>query len=177
MNRKTPCDTQPARRGSVAESSRDAAARLLASQRFGVLATTHAGEPHASLVAFAVTADRQSVVFTTPRASRKYANLRSEPHVALLIDNRANRASDVRSAAALTVLGRVVEPRGRMRDALRVLFLARHPGLAGFVEASGTALCRIVSSRYVLVDRFQHVVDLEPKALLACLRAGDPRDE
>ncbi len=165
MSRAPSRITRPARRIPAATSAHAAATRLLARQRFGVLATTQAGEPHTSLVAFAVTADRQSVVFATPRATRKYANLRSEPRVALLIDNRSNRASDVRSAAALTIVGRVVEPRGVARAALHALYLARHPGLAGFVQAPGTALCRIAVSRYVIVDRFQHVRNLEPEAL------------
>jgi hypothetical protein len=67
---------------------------LLESQRFAVLATDDHGQPFASLMAFAATEDLRHMVILTERTTRKYANLRSNPRVALLIDDRENKGSD-----------------------------------------------------------------------------------
>ncbi len=51
---------------------------LLAAQSLGVLATSLAGQPHPSLVAFVAGADLRQVWFATERATRKYHNLLAE---------------------------------------------------------------------------------------------------
>jgi hypothetical protein len=45
---------------------------LLAAQPLGVLATSMAGQPYTSLVAFVADADLRQVWFATERATRKY---------------------------------------------------------------------------------------------------------
>ena len=86
MNRAAPDDPQRQLRA------------LLEEQQLAVLATSEAGRPYTSLVAFAVTPDLDAILFATERATRKHANLTTEPRVALLVDNRAHRERDLYEA-------------------------------------------------------------------------------
>jgi nitroimidazol reductase NimA-like FMN-containing flavoprotein (pyridoxamine 5'-phosphate oxidase superfamily) len=131
---------------------------LLESQQFAVLATHTAGQPYASLVAFAASADMATLYFATNRATRKYANVSSDPRVALLIDDRSNTAADVQAAVAATATGVCREAGAGEREAALLLYLAKHPHLEGFVRAPDCALLRVNVEAYCLVDRFQHVV-------------------
>ncbi|MFA5205835.1 MAG: pyridoxamine 5'-phosphate oxidase family protein [Lentisphaeria bacterium] len=134
--------------------------QLFRTQQLGVLASQNAGQPHASLVAFAAAADLQRLVFATPRATRKYANLKADPRVALLVDNRANRDADLHKAMAVTAYGRVLELSGAERDTHLELYLGKHPHLLEFVTAPSCALMAIVVQTYSVVDRFQRVTEL-----------------
>jgi len=132
---------------------------LLASQRFAVLATDDHGQPFASLMAFAATDDLRHLVVLTERTTRKYANLKSNPRVALLIDDRENKGSDTEDCVVVTALGKA-EDLGRDAGApLLELFLARHPYLAAFAASPSCAIVRVEPSSYQLVSRFQQVVE------------------
>jgi len=61
---------------------------LLKTQRLAVLATHREGQPYGSLVSFASTQDAKHILFATTRATRKYADLRADPRVAIVIDDR-----------------------------------------------------------------------------------------
>jgi hypothetical protein len=78
----------------------------------------------------------------------------------MLIDSRSNRADDFADAAAVTVLGVVEEVTGEERPAFLEAFLAKHPHLADFTAAPSCALLRLNVETYILVTRFQHVVEL-----------------
>ncbi len=136
---------------------------LLATQRLAVLATQSQGQPYGSLVSFASTRDSREILFATSRATRKYANLKADPRVALVIDNRSNRESDFQEAMAATATGRAEEvPDAERADLLRV-YLAKHPYLADFVAAPTCAFLRVRVETYYLVSRFQQVTALEVK--------------
>jgi nitroimidazol reductase NimA-like FMN-containing flavoprotein (pyridoxamine 5'-phosphate oxidase superfamily) len=144
---KTEIDIQPALRA------------LLESQRFAVLATDDHGQPFASLMAFAATEDLRHMVVLTERTTRKYANLQSNPRVALLIDDRENKGSDTEDSVVVTAIG---EARELDRDAgapLLELFLARHPYLAAFAASPTCAILCVRLSSYQLVSRFQQVLE------------------
>ena len=136
--------------------------RLFAAQRFGVLATSGDPWPYATLVGLAVSDDLRSIVFVTNRATRKYDNIGRDPHVSILVDDRRNRATDFIEASALTALGAAAETTGGEREEAAALYLARHPHMSGFVAGEGAALVRVAVSRYILVSRFQEVVEWTP---------------
>lgn len=133
---------------------------LFASQRLGVLATSQQGQPYTSLVAFAFSEDLRQLYFATTRATRKFANLQSDPRVSLLIDSRSNRSDDFREAVAVTALGSAREVTGQERQKLMDAYLVRHPSLEEFLRTPTCALLRIKVRRYALVSRFQNVVEL-----------------
>ena len=132
---------------------------LFANQCLAVLATDHNGQPYASLVAFAASADLRELFFATTRDTRKFANLQANSRVSLLIDNRANQVTDFSAAVAVTVLGSSAELTGPERRAGTALYLAKHPHLAEFVAAPSCALIRVRVQSFFLVSRFQNVVE------------------
>jgi len=141
-------DTDPIRRQ---------AARLLATQKLAVLATHGAGQPYGSLVSIAVTDDLRHVLFATTRSTRKFENLRADPRVALVVDNRQNTEADLHRAMALTLTGRAEEIPPEDRDAGLRLYLERHPYLKDFVTSPTCALVRVRVQSLYLVQRFQEV--------------------
>ena len=133
--------------------------RLLASQSLGVLSTQGEEVPYASLVAFTNSADLRHIYFATSRSTRKFANLARVPRIAMLIDSRANQALDFHSAQAVTVIGDAAPLDPQAADRMRSDYIDRHPYLKDFVTATSCALVDIRVSRYILVERFQNVVE------------------
>ena len=132
---------------------------LFRSQRFAVLATDDHGQPFASLMAFAATEDLGQVVVLTERATRKFANLKANSRVALLIDDRENKGSDTQDSVAVTALGEAQEVDPDAGAPLLELYLARHPYLAAFAAAPGCAIIQVRIKSYLLVSRFQKVIE------------------
>lgn len=138
--------------------------KLLQSQPLAVLATQGRGQPYTSLVAFASSDNLKRLYFATTRSTRKYANLSGDSRVALLVDNRSNKASDFRWAMAATATGTADEVNPRRRKSALALYLAKHPHLEDFVQSPTCALCEIRVQTYFVVTRFQHVVEVHVKA-------------
>jgi heme iron utilization protein len=135
--------------------------RLMTEQRLGVLCTAQPdGQPYTSLVAIAASGDLKQAAFATLRVTRKFANLSSEPRVALLLDDRANQPSDLLDAASVTLLGRAREIEGDARVRWTTALLARHDTLADFLGSQDCAVVAIEVDRLLLVTRFQRVTEL-----------------
>ena len=134
---------------------------VFAAQRFCVLATQGHGQPYGSLVAFAETDDLRQIVFATNRDTRKFSNLVSEPRVAVVIDSRSNSDVDLRTAVAVTALGPAHEAVGDEKKRLAQMYLAKHPGLAGFIGAPRMAICAVRVEDYI-VARFSGVTRMQP---------------
>ena len=132
---------------------------LFTSQKLAVLGTHQGGQPYGSLVAFAATSDLRNLVFSTTRATRKFANLKSDPRVSMVFDNRSNRVADFRKAVAATALGRAREVRGKERENLAEMYLAKHPHLKEFVGSPTCALVKMRVEVYYVVWRFQNVFE------------------
>jgi nitroimidazol reductase NimA-like FMN-containing flavoprotein (pyridoxamine 5'-phosphate oxidase superfamily) len=132
---------------------------MFTTQRFCVLATQGQGQPYGSLVAFAETDDMKQLVFATSRETRKFSNLVSEPRVALVIDSRSNSDSDLKNAVAVTALGPAHEAAGDEKERLARVYVAKHPGLAGFIGSPDMAVCVVEVEDYVIA-RFDEVTKL-----------------
>ncbi|NYT01200.1 MAG: pyridoxamine 5'-phosphate oxidase family protein [Methanosarcinales archaeon] len=134
---------------------------LLGSQPLAVLATEKGGQPYASLVAFAATPDLHSLIFATSRSTRKFANMQSSPHGALLVDNRTNHISDFRDGLAVTAAGKVGEVEDDKKEEMAAIYLRKHPHLAWFLQSPNLALMSLQVSSYTLVSKFQCVVEMD----------------
>jgi putative heme iron utilization protein len=132
---------------------------LFRSQRFAVLATDDHGQPFASLMAFAATEDLGEIVLLTERATRKFANLKANARVALLIDDRENKGSDTQDSVAVTALGEAQEVDPDAGAPFLQLYLARHPYLTAFAASPGCAIIGVRIDSYLLVSRFQKVIE------------------
>lgn len=126
--------------------------------RFAVLATSDNGRPYTSLIAFALLPDRRTLIFATPKATSKYRNITNQPAVSILLDNRSQRADDLHSAQAVTLLGTAKEVRTTAQMAhYRVAFVDKHPELAAFIDEPDTALIAVTIRQAIYVARFQDV--------------------
>lgn len=142
------------------DKTRQSLRDLFETQRLAVLSTHKDGRAYASLVAFVVTDDLKELLFATARSTRKFGNLDANPHVAMLIDSRSNRAADFHEAIAVTATGTAEEVPESALEALRERYLQKHPHLVEFVTAPTCALVRVKVDCYYLVSRFQNVVEL-----------------
>lgn len=123
---------------------------LFTSQRLAVLATQSAGQPYSNLVAFAATDDLKQLVFVTGRHSQKYANLKENNKVALLVDSRRNQVTDFERAVAVTAIGAAEESRGEERDFLTRVYVAKHPRLAEFMQRPDSAVVKVTARDYIV---------------------------
>lgn len=134
---------------------------LFAEQYFAVLATRTGDQIHTTLVAFAATPDLQTMYVCTPRATRKYSNLKQNPSVSLLVHNSANRATDIRRSIAVTVAGQAREVPESEIDAARSVYLGKQPHMRAFATSPNTAIIDVSVDRYDIVAHFQDVTILE----------------
>ena len=133
---------------------------LLETQLLGVLGTQHDGEPYTSLVGFTATPDLKQLLFATGRSTRKLANLKADARASMMVDNRSNRPSDFTESSAATAVGVVEEIGEAERPELERIFLAKHPQLADFVRSPSCIFLRLRVSVYMVVTRFQQVIEL-----------------
>ena len=137
--------------------------QLFALQRSAALATTEAGRPYLSLMAFVASEDLQYMVIATYRNTRKYRNMQTDPRVALLVDNRANLPSDPQQAIAVTALGQAEEVGAAEKRRFLTLYLTRHPDLETFATSPDCALIKVKVDRYYVVSNFQEVREVTPR--------------
>jgi len=133
---------------------------LFARQRLGVLATHGPEHPYASLVAVRASDDLRRVYFSTPRATRKFHFLSSDPKVAMLVDTRSDEDLDFHQAVAATAVGTARELEGEERAEQLAAFLQRHPHLKPFASSPTSALVELAVETYYIVRRFQNVTEL-----------------
>jgi hypothetical protein len=79
----------------------------------------------------------------------------------VLIDNRTNRDSDLRSAVAVTATGAAEELKDDQKERLLQLYLVKHHNLEKFVHSPESALFRVRVKRYYIVRNFQEVRELK----------------
>ncbi|HPD97865.1 MAG TPA: pyridoxamine 5'-phosphate oxidase family protein [Synergistales bacterium] len=137
--------------------------KILRSQKLGVLGTCGTAGPFCSLVGFSFEKDLSHLFFSTPRSTRKYANLAECGKAALLVDNRMNRPEDLHDAQAVTVTGTVRELKDPERERAEKIHIERHPYLAGFSSSPTTAIFSLEVDEYSLVSRFQNVMIMRVK--------------
>ena len=132
------------------EELSDLIKRVLASQRFAVLATQSEGQPYSSLIAFAEADNLRSLIFVTSRDTRKYSNTQANRKVAVLVDSRTNQVSDLQNAVAITAIGTIEEVAESNRDYLSGIYLSKHPQLSDFLHKPSNALVKVVVTEYVV---------------------------
>lgn len=138
----------------------DALRRLLVSQQVAVLSTHHGGQPYGNLVGFAASHDLRSLFFATARTTRKFANIQADGRVAMTIDNRRRSEADFFEALGVTACGRAEENAKSPKSRFLKRYLTKHPYLKDFVMSPNCAFIRVRVEKYVIVRRFQEVVEL-----------------
>ena len=157
---------EPKKIPSVTEKgAADVAKRLRAlgaKEPFAVLATNEDGRPYTSLISFAITPDLKTVIFATPKNTRKFKNIMDTKDVAVLIDNRSNRKRGFVETQAITIVGTArTLRRGRSWLEYAGTFLKKHPDLEEFINASTTALILIDVKSCIHVGNFQTITVMD----------------
>jgi hypothetical protein len=135
---------------------------LFEAQKLAVLATHFSGAPYGNLVAFASSEGISCLLFVTSRSTRKYENISADARVALVIDNRSNELRDFGDAMAVTALGQALEMEDPEKSGLLGSYLEKHPYLNDFVNSPSCALFKVNVEKYIIVSRFQNVMELFP---------------
>jgi len=139
----------------------DEISELLRQQPLAVLATQGEEYPYCTLVGFAASDDLRSLFFATIRDTRKFRHIQRHAQVSMLIDSRANTARDFKDALALTVLGEARLEEGSDRPEHVARYLNKHPYLKDFVSNPNCGFMRLEVYRYILVSRFQEVLEVK----------------
>lgn len=140
---------------------RAAIAGLLNEQRLAILATVSQQSPYCNLVAFTPSDDLQTIIFTTPRSTSKYANMMHNPNVSLLVDDRMRSGVNFQSGMAVTAVGAVAPVGPQEEDALKSRHGARHAELNDFIYSPDCALVQVRVVRYILVSSLRDAAVLE----------------
>jgi len=137
---------------------------LAGEQLFGILCTQTDGQPYGSMIGFAFSDDLRHAVFATPKATRKYRNLRNCHNVALVVNNRDRHPTELMKIEAFTATGIAEELEDCDTDSpwARLLIDKQHY-LKSFLDSSTTALFRIKIVRFFFVSSFQEVREWRPQ--------------
>jgi heme iron utilization protein len=128
--------------------------KLCTQQKFAVVATQNDTEPYTSLVAFSATKDLSYLIFATLRQTRKFTNIKKNPKISMLIDNRENLSSDVKNAIAITVVGTAYEIKDDTQSFIDIL-LKKHPYLTEFIRNKNCALIGLSVEKFFIARQFQ----------------------
>jgi nitroimidazol reductase NimA-like FMN-containing flavoprotein (pyridoxamine 5'-phosphate oxidase superfamily) len=107
-----------------------------------VLATTGAGGPHTSLMAYVCSADVRTITLVTARNTRKYQNLCTEPRVSLLVDTRDRDARGNVRALTIEGVSALIQDAATVAEA-HAEMLRRHPHLHGLMEQPDIVFVRV----------------------------------
>ena len=137
--------------------------QLCDSQSLAALSTCSGDQPYGSLVGFVASNCLKELLFATLDNTNKYENIRQNPKVALLVDNRNNKAEDFEQAASLTAIGKaeIIEP--DQKDLHAEFLLEKLPELKEFVEMEHCVLVAVAVEKYQLVNGIHDVQELEIK--------------
>jgi heme iron utilization protein len=129
-----------AQAGAEAAGGAAAVRALLAEESVAVLATVsrrHGGAPYGTLVPYALDA-RGAPLLLLSALAQHTQNLEADPRASLLVFDGAAAAKDPRTAARVTLVGRVVRvPEGGRADA-EARYVARHRAARGLLNLDFT---------------------------------------
>ncbi|WP_027190045.1 pyridoxamine 5'-phosphate oxidase family protein [Fundidesulfovibrio putealis] len=123
-------------------------AQMIRERDLCVLATSAGDLPHASLMSYAVEPNLQYIHMATPANTRKWANLKRNPNMALLIDERekalAGNTTQTRAQTRALTVGCELFPVDDDQEKARILGIlaAAHPHLRDFLTAPEIVIIR-----------------------------------
>jgi len=119
-----------------------------------VLATVSGGKPHCSLMSYISDEEGNEIYLISHKQTKKYANLKENPVVSLLIDTREEEKGEKRiEIKALTVSGEFQTIKdSKKRDSIRSKFLKKHSHLVDFLNDPGTEIFSIRIKSFQLLD-------------------------
>lgn len=127
---------------------------LMEKQKYGVIATKGENGLYTNLIAFFSSDDLKNIYFVTSNKSKKYYNIKKNPNVSFLIDNRKNNYDDIINATALSITGVAKEIKKNLSE-IKNSFIKKHPKLKRFSEFSESVFIDINVKKFIYVNKFQ----------------------
>lgn len=137
----------------MGENYREKARSLIRAQDICVLATASEKGPYCSFMAYASNTSCTEIYMVSFRDSRKYRNMRENPSVCLLIDNRRETSTRYTEIEALNISGRfqpIIEE--SERALIHEELSKRHPGLTDLFENPGVETIKIIIESVLLLE-------------------------
>ena len=141
---------------------KDYISKMLANNRFAVLATESQGKPHASFIAITATDDLLKLYFATYRNTQKYSNLMQNENVSILIENR-NAQENVQQISILTAFGKAKKLEVENCEAILNAHLVVHPEQNTFIRSSDCTIFVVNVDAYQLVLSIDDIKWWKPK--------------
>jgi nitroimidazol reductase NimA-like FMN-containing flavoprotein (pyridoxamine 5'-phosphate oxidase superfamily) len=136
--------------------------KMLANNRFAVLATESQGQPHASFIAITATENLLQLFFATYRNTKKYSNLMQNENVSILIENRDTHEIE-QKISILTAFGKAKELDVENYDAVLNAHLVIHPEQNDFLKSTDCTLFVVNVDAYQMVLSIDDVKWWKPK--------------
>ena len=130
---------------------------VLERNRLAVLATQRDGQPHASLMAFTPIDGLRFLAFATYRDTIKYASIRRDRRVAILVEDRDSGAGHPGKRLVVTALGEAIETPDEERQRHVAAHLARHPDLLKFLSSPECEFIRVAVHAYQVTSSVDDV--------------------
>ena len=118
-----------------------------------VLATASSSKPHCSLMSYIADPECREIYMVTHRQTKKYANLRENPWVSLLIDTREEDShKEIGQKKALTITGAFQKIDPGKKDAVRARFLKKLPQLKELIDDPDAEIISIRVHSFQLLE-------------------------
>ncbi|MFQ3325342.1 MAG: putative pyridoxamine 5'-phosphate oxidase family protein [Pseudomonadales bacterium] len=138
-------------------------ASLLNEQVQCVLATLSDKELALHLMAYAVSAELDQIYFASLENTQKVKNMRANPNVTCLWDNRTGSNTDHTRGLAMSGFGQAGELTGEPALAAQQLLLQRNATLKALLSEPTLVLFAIHIGRYQWVEGYTRVLIYEPE--------------
>lgn len=125
--------------------------KLITAGSVCVLATVSDGHPHCSLMSYAPADDCREIYMVTKKGTKKYANLRQNPSVSLLIDSRTDKGKGQTKALTVTGIFQDCVSAEQQRQ-IRQRLLTRHPDLKAFFDDDDAEIIMVKVTTLQLLD-------------------------
>jgi nitroimidazol reductase NimA-like FMN-containing flavoprotein (pyridoxamine 5'-phosphate oxidase superfamily) len=144
---------------------KDAVASLLNQQAQCVLATLGETEQALHLMAYAVSPQLDQIYIASLESTQKVANMRANPNVTCLWDNRTGNNSDHIAGLAMSGFGQAHELTGEPAQSAQRLLLQRNASLQPLLSNPSVVIFALHIDRYQWVEGYTRVVVYKPESV------------
>lgn len=143
------------------DAIREKVLNLTDDQKFGILSSLDAfNKIDSNLISFAVSKDLKSLIFYTPKTSKKYKRISENDNVCLYINNTTNKGQDISNALGVSISGSYNSDPVNLSK-LSELYAAKLPFMMSFVRSKSFTPIVISINTIEVTLRFQEVIVLK----------------
>jgi hypothetical protein len=144
---------------------KNAVASLLNQQVQCVLATCGETEQALHLMAYAISPQLDQIYIASLESTQKVVNMRANPNVTCLWDNRTGNISDHTAGLAMSGFGQAHELTGEPALSAQHLLLQRNASLQPLLSNPSVVIFALHIDRYQWVEGYARVVVYKPESV------------